>query len=170
MITHRRFRAGVTIPVLALFVACHGGRAAQGQELACRVARVSDGDSFYCEGAKRVRLTGIDAPELAQGAIGDQARAALVALMPPGAEVTLELDVAPEDRYGRTLAYVWRDGNMVNREMVRRGWAMLYTVPPNVRHVELLRAAQDSARGEAAGHWKDGGFTCPPAEHRRGRC
>ena len=91
-------------------------------------------------------------------------------LMPEGSQVRLELDVRPGDQYRRTLAYVWRDSLMVNREMIRQGWALLYTVPPNVRYVERLKAAQDSARQEAAGHWGSHGFDCPPVQRRRGDC
>jgi micrococcal nuclease len=84
--------------------------------------------------------------------------------------VRLETDVRATDRYGRILAYAWGDSLMVNRAMGRQGWALLYTVPPNVRYVESLRAAQDSARAEHAGHWKTGGFACQPAQRRRGEC
>ena len=38
-------------------------------------------------------------------------------------EVQLEFDVETFDRYGRTLAYVWVDGQMVNLAMLREGYA-----------------------------------------------
>ena len=136
----------------------------------CRVQRVSDGDSFYCEGGKRVRLIGIDTPELSQGELGRASRKALQALMPVGALVRLETDVRPADQYDRVLAYAWRDSTIVNREMIRLGWALLYTVPPNVRYVDRLRAAQDSARLEGVGHWASGGFAGPPERRRRREC
>lgn len=168
-----KLKTGAICAALLLGVphSCEQSRTPQvDQATICRVERVSDGDSFYCEGGKRVRLIGIDTPELNQGELGRRSREALVGLMPPGSLLRLELDASPADRYGRTLAYGWRDSVMVNREMVRQGWALLYTVPPNVRYVESLRAAQDSARAEHAGHWKTGGFTCQPAQRRRGEC
>lgn len=117
-----------------------------------------------------MRLTGIDTPELDQGGLGRQSRDELPRLMPEGSDLRLEMDVQPVDRYGRTLADAWRESLMINREMVRRGWAMLYTVPPNVKHVESLRAAEDSARSDRTGHWAAQGFACLPARHRRGEC
>ena len=90
--------------------------------------------------------------------------------MPVGSEIRLESDVRPADQYQRTLAYAWRDSLLLNREMIRQGWAMLYTVPPNVRYVDLLEAAQDSARKEGAGHWGTNGFECQPARRRKGEC
>jgi micrococcal nuclease len=112
----------------------------------------------------------MDTPELDQGELGRGSREALRVLMPVGSEVRLETDVRPADQYRRTLAYAWRDSLLVNREMIRRGWAMLYTVPPNLRYVDLLESAQDSARKEGAGHWGTGGFACAPERHRRSEC
>jgi micrococcal nuclease len=90
--------------------------------------------------------------------------------MPVGSAVRLETDVRHSDQYQRTLAYAWRDSVMINREMIRQGWAMLYTIPPNVRYVELLEAAQDSAQKEAAGHWGTNGFECQPSQRRQREC
>lgn len=136
----------------------------------CRVERISDGDSFYCDGGKRVRLIGIDTPELNQGELGRASREALGRLMPVGSVVRLETDVRPADQYRRTLAYAWADSVLINREMIRQGWAVLYTVPPNVRYVDRLKTAQDSARMEGAGHWSSNGFECQPSRRRRGEC
>jgi micrococcal nuclease len=136
----------------------------------CQVDRVSDGDTIRCAGGVRIRLTGIDTPELDQGALGRLSREALEALVPPGTRVRLEMDVRSSDQYGRTLAYVWRDSVMVNRAMLREGWALLYTVPPNVRYVESFRAAEDSARAARRGHWAGSGFNCKPDMHRRREC
>jgi micrococcal nuclease len=54
--------------------------------------------------------------------------------------------------------------------MVRDGWAVLYTVPPNVKYEERLRRAQNEARARGAGLWLDRGFDCLPVDFRRGEC
>lgn len=136
----------------------------------CVVSRIIDGDTFECDTGLRVRLIGIDTPELSQAPYGAQAAQALAALMPVATAVELERDVQPTDRYGRLLAYVWRDTLMINWAMVRNGWAVLLTYPPNVQYVERLQEAQRSARDEGVGLWAVGGFDCPPSERRRGRC
>ena len=137
---------------------------------ACQVDRVVDGDTFYCTSGEKVRLIGIDAPEMSQAEFGRASRSALMALLPRNARVRLEGDVTPVDRYGRTLAYVWRGRTMVNEAMIRGGWALLYTVPPNVAYVARFRRAQEAARREQAGLWRNGGFDCQPSEHRKQRC
>jgi len=136
----------------------------------CRVTRIVDGDTIECAEAGRVRLIGIDSPERDQGRFGGQAAAALAELIPVGSRVQIEPDVDPRDRYGRVLGYLWRDNRLVNWLMVRRGWAVSATYPPNVQYVDRLTEAQRLARQEQQGLWAAGGFACLPADHRNGRC
>jgi micrococcal nuclease len=136
----------------------------------CTVAKVSDGDSIRCRDGARVRLIGIDAPELDQTPFGQRSREALARRLPAGTVVTLEFDVQPRDHYGRLLAYVWREDRLLNEEQVAEGYAAIITVPPNVRLAERFRAAQASARERNAGLWADDGFSCRPEDHRRKRC
>jgi micrococcal nuclease len=136
----------------------------------CIVERIADGDTFSCRDGREVRLIGIDTPELGQGESGRRARRALARLVPPGSAVRLERDVAPRDRYGRELAHVWSGSRLVNETLVLDGWAVLYTVPPNVKYADRLERAQKKARESGAGLWHSGGFECAPADWRRRRC
>jgi micrococcal nuclease len=137
---------------------------------ACTVARIVDGDTIECRGAGQIRLIGIDTPELDQAPFGVQAAAALAALIPRGSGVRLERDVEARDQYGRLLAYVWLGDILVNWRMVREGWAVLLTYPPNVQYVEWFTAAERHAREEGRGLWATRGFACRPSDRRRGRC
>lgn len=167
--SHRHL-AGLLLACLGL-QACGGGTgSAAAQAAPCVVERIADGDTFSCRDGRRVRLIGIDTPELAQGESGRRARAALSRLTPYGTSVRLERDVAPRDRYGRELAYVWNGSLLVNEALVLEGWAMLYTLPPNVKYAERLERAQKKARTANAGLWGTGGFACAPATYRRGEC
>lgn len=134
------------------------------------MTRVVDGDTIDCEGVGRIRLIGMDTPERSQRPFGARAAAALSQFMPRGSTVDFEPDVEPSDRYGRVLGYVWRDSTLVNWLMVRHGWAVVLTYPPNVQYAEWLAAAQRGAREERRGLWAVDGFACPPVAHRRGRC
>jgi micrococcal nuclease len=88
-----------------------------------------------------------------------------------GDAVTLETDVQEQDQYGRTLAHVKRaNGDYVNEQMLRAGYAVVLVYPPNVRHVERYRAVQDSARVAKRGLWERSGFECLPVDRRRRRC
>lgn len=136
----------------------------------CLVARIIDGDTFTCASGTRVRLLLIDAPETSQGSLGLRSKLALQEMVTEGSPVRLRYDVQKMDRYGRALAHVYSNGSWVNHALVRNGYAIVSVYPPNVRGVESLRAAADSARQEEAGLWRLNGFTCTPAEHRRREC
>ena len=137
----------------------------------CVVSSITDGDTFRCSGSGRVRLLLVDAPERGQGAASRAATAGLRSLIAPGDRVMLELDVEERDRYGRTLAYVYRtDGVMVNEAMAWRGLVAPITYPPNVKHVERIRAAVADARSGKRGLWAAEAFTCPPRDYRAQRC
>jgi micrococcal nuclease len=136
----------------------------------CLVERISDGDTLRCRGHEAaVRLIGIDAPERDQpGAAA--ATAGLARLAPVGTRLHLEFDKEPTDRNGRRLAYLWRDGRQLNWALVRRGFAVSYRFPPNLRHAIALDSAEARARAEQAGLWATGSFECRPVDHRRRRC
>ena len=91
------------------------------------VSWVMDGDTVLLlpEGARealRVRLLGIDAPELCQPG-GEAARDALIARV---LRRTVRMQVVGQDSYGRQLGRVWLDTQDVAAEMVRSGWAWAY--------------------------------------------
>jgi micrococcal nuclease len=69
--------------------------------------------------------------------------------------VELRTDAERRDRYGRLLAYVYRqpDRLFVNAELVRRGYATVLTIPPNVAHAGEFLALERSARRAGRGLW-----------------
>ncbi|HWH24214.1 MAG TPA: thermonuclease family protein [Candidatus Limnocylindria bacterium] len=136
-----------------------------------RVVRVVDGDTIRVEidgREHRLRYIGIDTPETVHPSrpvewMGREATAANRQLV-DGKSVVLESDVSETDRFGRLLRYVWlHEGDewlLVNLELVRLGFAQVYTYPPDVRYDELLREAQREAREAGRGLWGDE----PPSE------
>ena len=136
----------------------------------CVVGQIVDGDTFRCRDGRKVRLIGIDSPEQRQRPHGAQAQAALLRMAAPGTALRLESDVAASDRYGRVLAYAWIKSVLVNEALVQEGWAVQYTVPPNVKYADRLGRAQKEARAQGRGLWSGRAFDCVPADFRRGKC
>ena len=128
------------------------------------VSRAIDGDTIELSNGERVRYIGIDTPELrekdgARWAYSPQPYAELAKdfnrELVEGKLVRLEFDVQKRDRYNRLLAYVYIDDKMVNLEMVRQGYAMIYTYPPDVKHTQEFLEAQKEAREGKKGLWAD---------------
>ncbi len=119
--------------------------------------RVIDGDTVMLDGHERVRLIGVDTPELHREGtpvqyFARQASAHTNRLV-AGRRVRLDFDQERRDRYGRTLGYLWlEDGTFVNLEIVRRGYGFAYTRHP-FRYLDEFRSAERAARTEGAGLW-----------------
>jgi len=136
----------------------------------CVLRRITDADTVECEGIGKIRLIGIDAPERSQRPFGQMSDSVLRAIVPISSTIDLEFDASAKDRYGRTLAYVWYNGHMVNWQLVRNGWAMSLRYPPDVRYSVVMSEAEEFARKERRGLWNLNGFACIPGARRRAKC
>lgn len=121
-----------------------------------KVKYVSDGDTFVLVDGRKVRMLGIDTPELYEADFfAVEAKERLKELI-AGRRVELQLDrfSADTDRYGRYLRYVHFMERDVNLQMIEEGYARAY---PNYK-IERLRAYQ-KAEGKASdaglGLWQE---------------
>jgi micrococcal nuclease len=116
-----------------------------------RVAEVIDGDTIVLNNKEVIRYIGIDTPEEGQP-FYDEATQANRELV-QGKQLKLEYDIDKQDRYGRTLAYVWVDTLLVNARLLGIGLASIYTFVPNVKHINRFIWEQKEARGNHLGIW-----------------
>lgn len=139
------------------------GPPVQSQNEWVKVSKFVDGDTFWINNfngePEKIRLIGVDAPETRKtgkkeaGYFGKEAAAYLVQLL-ESKRFRLEYDVSKKDRFKRTLAYVFlEDGTFLNAHLVENGYAMVMTVPPNVKYVDLLVKLQSEARKQKRGLW-----------------
>ena len=136
------------------------------------VTRVIDGDTLELETGERLRLIGIDTPEMHDSTkltrdsqrtrrdintikkLGRQAYQFTRQLV-EGRRVSLEFDVERYDKYNRLLAYVFlKDGTFVNAKIIEEGYASLMTIPPNVKYANLFLRLYQKSRAETRGLWK----------------
>lgn len=136
------------------------------------VTRVVDGDTLVIASGERVRLIGIDTPEMHVSnklyrdsqrtnqdidTIQKLGRSAyeFTRNLVEGRRVSLEFDVEKHDKYKRLLAYVYlKDGVFVNAEIVKQGFASLMTYPPNVKYADSFLKLYQEARLNKRGLWR----------------
>jgi endonuclease YncB( thermonuclease family) len=127
--------------------------------------RVIDGDSLEI-GGLRIRLEGVDAPELDQECLrvgvawpcGERSRSELSGLL--GSDVVECMPIG-RDRYQRILAKCYVDGTLVQAWMVRNGWALAYS-----EYSSEYEEFELEARRSSRGIW-EGTFEKPSQFRRR---
>lgn len=141
---------------------------------AVQVTSVVDGDTVhvrYADGHKeKVRIIGIDSPELARDgqpaeAYADQAREYMMSLL-LDKTVYLEQDNSDTDRYGRQLRYVWLEkpdritveaihANLVSSILLSQGYAVFVEIGLDNKYEMVLRDDENQARADRLGLWLD---------------
>jgi len=135
------------------------------------VIRAVDGDTLLLENKERVRLIGIDTPEMHESdklhrdaqrsgqdiesikQLGRQSYQFTRRLV-EGNYIRLEFDVERFDKYKRLLAYVFLpDGTFLNAKLVEDGYASLMTYPPNIKYVDLFSELYKDAHQNQRGLW-----------------
>ncbi len=110
----------------------------------------------------RVRLIGIDAPDLRQQPWGQTAKTGLETML-LDKRVVIELDEQPEE-FGRRLAYIWHNDILVNEQLVKQGYALATL---QGKYAQRLRSAQEWARLMERGIWNPSKpMRLTPAEFR----
>lgn len=125
------------------------------------VASVHDGDTFTLTSGDKVRVLGIDTPEVpptGNDCYGEQAQAKARSLMPPGTQVTLQTDDAqgegPDrtDPTGRLLRYVTTPSGDLATILLTGGYARVFAAFP-VDRTPQYQALQDEAFAGQVGLW-----------------
>ncbi|MBI3595545.1 MAG: thermonuclease family protein [Nitrospirae bacterium] len=122
------------------------------------VTRAVDGDTIVLADKERVRLIGVDTPELHHPRKPVQYYAEeayrFTQRIVEGKKVRLEYDWQRRDRYGRLLAYVYLpDGTFLNAELIRQGYGHAYTKYP-FKYLDEFRRLEREARETGKGLWK----------------
>lgn len=157
------FKLIISSFLLFIFSASYANPVNKVEPIYYKVKRVVDGDTFVIVNERqqdvKVRLIGVDAPETRKtrkkpvGYYGQESKAYLKKLIDQKT-VQLVFDVGKKDRYGRWLAYVYINRKFVNADLVRKGYAVVYTVPPNVKYAEYFVKLEQKARVNEMGLWK----------------
>ena len=150
----------ITILITLLIINCSGENE---KKLFFRVTRIVDGDTFWVVdealNRQKVRLIGIDTPELKHGNEPEEfyaqaAKEFLIDLI-ADREIRLEFDQEHTDKYGRTLAYAYVDDTVfVNKTLVQKGYAHKLPIPPNTKYATLFTQQERLAKSLKLGIWQ----------------
>ncbi len=136
----------------------------KGSTLTCNVKTVYDGDTMnlICPkyGLVKVRVWGIDAPEMAQDPWGERARDNLRRI----AQGEVRLKVVDIDRYGRVVGRVFVGNKELGLEQVVRGYVNIYS---QYNKEAAYYQAREQAQQKKLGIWAKAGLHQTPWEWRR---
>ncbi|MBU2632714.1 thermonuclease family protein, partial [Patescibacteria group bacterium] len=117
------------------------------------ILEVIDGDTVVLQSGEKIRLLGINTPEKDEPFSNEATQKTKELVL--NKKIRMELDIEQKDRYGRTLAYVFTEAFFVNEELVKAGYAVSQTIPPNVKYQDKILNAERSSRSNCLGMWKD---------------
>lgn len=123
------------------------------------VKYVHDGDTLHLSDGQKVRLVGLNTPELARDNISAEpyaieARDALRRLLKSESHVGVQYGQERHDRHGRTLAHLYLvDGRSLQQWLLENGYAVAIVVPPNLRNLDCYHQAERIARSQRRGLW-----------------
>ena len=124
-----------------------------------QVSQVYDGDTVKLKDGRKLRLIGIDTPEIGHGNDPSQPLAVSAAqtlrtLLATSPNLRLRLDAELHDKYHRLLAHLYlNNGASVEAILLERGLATALVIPPNVWNLACYQAAEQRARAAHLGIW-----------------
>lgn len=140
-----------------------------GKLQAVQVAKVLDGDTVELKDGRRVRLVGINTPEVAhppkpEEPLGQWATQQLQEKI-GDRPLWLQPGPQPKDHYGRTLGYLFTaEGNNIIEELLYSGAGFQVAIPPNLGYSDCYAAAVMQARRQGKGVWGHPYFQPIPAD------
>lgn len=130
-----------------------------------QVVHVTDGDTVKLTDGRRLRLIGINTPEISHDGqrsqpLARQARSALVTLLDRNNRtLNLQYGRQPRDHYGRLLAHAFLDdGTNVAGRLLEKGMATALVVPPNTWARTCYAGLEATARKQQRGLWALPGY------------
>jgi len=134
-----------------------------------QIKRIYDGDTVELKDGRKVRLLGINTPEVRHkgkmaDALGNEARQWLINKFETS-KVRLVMDAEKTDKYGRTLAHLFSEKkDHINLQLVEAGLAHVYIYPPNLLYSEVLLKAEDKAEHDKLGIWQRNEYAVKPVD------
>ncbi len=121
---------------------------------------IYDGDTLKLKDGRKIRLIGINTPEIGRKgkksqAYAQKAKKELRHLLSSSTSLYLVYDEDKKDKYQRILAYLYlQDGTDVQGFLLSAGLAMSIVVLPNDRNLNCYRELEAKAKNKKIGIWQ----------------
>jgi micrococcal nuclease len=99
----------------------------------------------------KIRIIGIDAPDLRQFPWGEAAKKKLSELI-IGSSILIESESKQQDSYNRLNAHLWRDKTLISQQLVKTGCVLVNERYPH-QYSKLMSESQEYARLMGYGIW-----------------
>jgi endonuclease YncB( thermonuclease family) len=120
---------------------------------------VYDGDTIELTDGRKIRVLGINTPEVAHHGealepLAIEARNAAQLFLSKTSSLKIKLGLQQQDQYKRWLAFIYTaDGENLSAYLLRQGLAAQVIIPPNVDDMECLHQQEEKARSASLGIW-----------------
>ena len=135
-----------------------------------QIRYVHDGDTLVLADNRKVRLIGINTPELGHNgqpaqALSIDARDRLRQLLfEQGNKAQILFGAQKVDDYGRTLAHLWSPGDRnLTSELLREGLGWAVAIPPNTLLLDCYVDSEQQARAASRGIWGHADYAATPS-------
>ncbi len=154
---------------LLLLISCQSDVKPTGQMV--KIKKVISGQTVEIVNSnnqgQKLRLLGIDAPDIKQQPWGISAKNYLEQLV-TGQDLILEIEQSEKDQYNRLLGYIWLGNVLINEELIKAGYVLYSPYLLNSKYNQRFANAQDYARIMGLGVWNpQNHLLLTPSEFRR---
>jgi endonuclease YncB( thermonuclease family) len=118
-----------------------------------KVTYVDDGDTIFLNDGREIRYIGIDAPEIGKRYYAEATNRNKELVFEK--EVMLEYDRQKIDPFGRHLAYVFVDRELINSKLLEEGYAKVKIFSPDIKYLNDFREAEKIAQQKKIGVWQN---------------
>lgn len=144
----------VTLSFSGIFI---GGTAdaKAGKKFTVSLKKCTDGDTAHFTKVGKTRFLYIDTPESTNKveAYGKEASQYTCNRLKKAKKIQLQYDGDKTDKYGRTLAWVWVDGSLLQKDIIKKGYNKRFYDYGTYSYEDELIKLQKQAQKNRVGYW-----------------
>ncbi len=127
-----------------------------------KLLKCTDGDTAHFDfngKDKTIRFLAIDTPETVKPntpvqPYGKEASDYTCGMLKDADNIVLEFEEEKTDKYGRLLAWIFVDGELLQKQLVENGLAKVAYLYGNYRYTDVLKEAEKIAKRKKIGVWE----------------